>query len=108
LRLELDLDQLATEVATRVAGQLAERNASHELSPWMNMAEAIEYTRIPAGTFRKWVAARLPAHGGRRNLFRRAELDAALGYPGNGLAPSELLAGNRRCTRRHSDRSHRK
>ncbi len=29
--------------------------------------EAIAYARIPAGTFRKWVAAgRIPAHGGRR------------------------------------------
>lgn len=34
------------------------------------MDEAIEYTRIPAGTFRKLVAAgRLPAHGGRRKLY---------------------------------------
>jgi excisionase family DNA binding protein len=43
--------------------------------------EAIAYTRIPAGTFRKWVAAgRIPAHGGRRKLFHRTDLDAALGY----------------------------
>jgi excisionase family DNA binding protein len=47
----------------------------------MAMEEAIAYTRIPAGTFRKWVAAgRIPAHGGRRKLFHRAELDTALGY----------------------------
>jgi hypothetical protein len=32
-----------------------ERNSTS--SPWMDMGEAIEYTRIPAGTFRKWVAA---------------------------------------------------
>jgi excisionase family DNA binding protein len=39
------------------------------------------YTRVPAGTFRKWVAAgRIPAHGGRRKLFHRDELDAALGH----------------------------
>jgi excisionase family DNA binding protein len=47
----------------------------------MAMEEAIAYTRVPAGTFRKWVAAgRIPAHGGRRKLFHRVELDAALGY----------------------------
>jgi excisionase family DNA binding protein len=81
LRLEFDLDQLAAEVATRVAAQLADRIATDQATPWMDMAEAIAYTRIPAGTFRKWVAAgRLPAHGGRRKLFHRAELDAALGY----------------------------
>ena len=47
----------------------------------MLMEEAIAYTRVPAGTFRKWVAeGRIPAHGGKRKLFHRAELDAALGY----------------------------
>lgn len=51
----------------------------------MDMGEAIEYARIPPGTFRKWVAAgRIPAHGGRRKLFHRAEVDAALGYTANG------------------------
>jgi len=40
----------------------------------MAMEEAIAYTRIPAGTFRKLVAAgRIPAHGGRRKLFHRAQ-----------------------------------
>ena len=43
------------------------------------MDEAITYTRIPPGTFRKLVAAgRLPVHGGQRKLFHRDELDAAL------------------------------
>jgi excisionase family DNA binding protein len=81
LRLDLDLDQLVDEVATRVASHLAQQIASEASSPWMAMEEAIAYTRIPAGTFRKWVAAgRIPAHGGRRKLFHRVELDAALGY----------------------------
>ncbi len=84
MRLDVDLDRLAEELATRVAAQLAKRETSPASSPWMDMGEAIEYTRIPAGTFRKWVAAgRIPAHGGRRKLFHRAELDAALGYAGN-------------------------
>lgn len=70
LRLELDLDQLADEVATRVAARLAVQIASQASSPWMAMDEAIAYTRIPAGTFRKLVAAgRIPAHGGRRSSF---------------------------------------
>jgi excisionase family DNA binding protein len=81
LRLEFDLDRLVDEVATRVAAELADRIASQAPSPWMAMEEAIAYTRIPAGTFRKWVAAgRVPSHGGRRKLFHRDELDAALGY----------------------------
>jgi excisionase family DNA binding protein len=81
LRLDIDLDRLVDEVATRVAAELADRMASEAPSPWMAMEEAIAYTRIPAGTFRKWVAAgRIPAHGGRRKLFHRAELDTALGY----------------------------
>jgi excisionase family DNA binding protein len=83
LRLEIDLDLLADEVATRVAARLAERIASQASSPWMAMDEAIAYTRIPPGTFRKLVAAgRIPSHGGRRKLFHRAEVDAALGHNG--------------------------
>jgi excisionase family DNA binding protein len=81
LRLEIDLDLLADEVATRVAARLADRIAPQTTSPWMAMEEAIAYTRIPAGTFRKLVAAgRLPAHGGRQKLFHRDELDVALGH----------------------------
>jgi excisionase family DNA binding protein len=76
-----DLDRLVDEVATRVAAELSKRIASEASSPWMAMEDAIAYTRVPARTFRKWVAAgRIPAHGGRRKLFHRAELDAALGY----------------------------
>ncbi len=79
MRLEIDLDLLADEVAARVAARLADRIAPQASSPWMAMEEAIAYTRIPAGTFRKLVAAgRLPAHGGRRKLFHRDELDSAL------------------------------
>lgn len=83
MRLELDLDQLADEVATRVAARLAVQIASQASSPWMAMDEAIAYTRIPAGTFRKLVAAGcIPAHGGRRKLFHRDEIDKALGHGG--------------------------
>ncbi len=81
MRFEFDFDRLLDELATRVAAEVAERIASEPASPWMTMEEAIAYSRVPEGTFRKWVAAgRIPAHGGRRKLFHRAELDAALGY----------------------------
>ena len=81
MKLEIDLDQLVDELATLVAQRLEERFGSRERSPWMGMADAIAYTGVPAGTFRKWVAeGRIPSHGGRRRLFHRAELDAALGY----------------------------
>ena len=53
MRLEFDLDRLVDEVATRVAAELSERIASEASSPWMAMEEAIAYTRVPAGTFRK-------------------------------------------------------
>jgi len=83
LRLELDLDQLADEVATRVAARLADQIVSQASSPWMAMEAAIAYTRIPAGTFRMLVAAgRIPAHGGRRKLFHRDDLDKALRHGG--------------------------
>ncbi len=90
MRLDFDLDRLVDEVATRVAAELADRIVSQApQSPWMAMDEAIAYTRIPAGTFRKWVAAgRIPAHGGRRKVFHRSELDAALGYAVTTPAPS--------------------
>ena len=81
MKLERDLDQLVDELATLVAQRLEERFGSPERSPWMGMADAIAYTGVPEGTFRKWVAeGRIPSHGGRRRLFHRAELDAALGY----------------------------
>jgi excisionase family DNA binding protein len=79
--LQLDLAPLAETVAQHVADLLREHLDRERESPWMLMEEAIDYTRVPAGTFRKWVAdGRIPAHGGKRKLFHRAELDAALGY----------------------------
>lgn len=92
MRIDLDLDRLADEVATRVAEQLADRIAPKTSTPWMAMEEAIAYSRVPPGTFRKWVAAgRIPAHGGRRKLFHRDELDLALGH-GDGSAPRWVSA----------------
>jgi hypothetical protein len=94
LRLEIDLDRLADEVATRVAARLADRIAPQATSRWMAMEEAIACTRIPAGTFGKLVAAGpIPAHGGRRKLFHRDELDIALGQLVSSLrAPDGVFA----------------
>ena len=81
LRLQLDLAPLAEQVAQHVVELVREHLDRTRASPWMLMEEAIAYTRVPAGHFRKWVAeGRIPAHGGKRKLFHRAELDAALGY----------------------------
>jgi excisionase family DNA binding protein len=93
MRIEIDLDRLVDELTTLVARRLEGQIGSPEPSPWMCMADAIAYAAIPAGTFRKWVAeGRIPSHGGRRRLFHRAELDAALGYlpPGPSSAPIPL------------------
>lgn len=77
----LDLSSFIEGVARRVADLVQDRAANDRETPWMLMDEAIAYSRVPAGTFRKWVAeGRIPAHGGKRKLFHRAELDAALGY----------------------------
>ncbi len=83
-RLDVDLpdallDALADAVAARLAGRL---DAGTE-SPWRTTKQAIEYTRLPEGTFRKLAASgRIPSHGGRTKLFHIAELDRALGYVG--------------------------
>jgi excisionase family DNA binding protein len=93
MKIEIDLDRLADELATLVAERLKGQIGSPEPSPRMGMADVIAYTGIPAGTFRKWVAeGRIPSHGGRRRVFHRAELDAALGHivPGPSSAPIPL------------------
>jgi hypothetical protein len=68
--------------ARRVAQLVAEAAASDRNSPWLDMKQAIVYSRIPEGTFRKWAASgRIPSHGGKRRLFYIPELDRALlGY----------------------------
>ena len=70
------LDALAHRLASRLAEQLT---APYEGSPWMTFEEAAEYTRVPAGTFRKLSAdGTFTAHGGKRKIYHRQELDAAL------------------------------
>jgi hypothetical protein len=79
----VDLDQLRTQLARDVAKEVAQelREQIASPSPWMTTAEAIAYSALPPGTFRKRAAAgEIPSHGGKTKIFHRAELDRALGY----------------------------
>lgn len=79
------LEVLASKVAALLAAPLAAHLAasSSEGSPWMTFEEAVQYTRVPAGTFRKLSAdGTFAAHGGKRKVYHRDQLDSALlGYP---------------------------
>ncbi|MBV8941868.1 MAG: hypothetical protein JO342_05330 [Solirubrobacterales bacterium] len=76
---------LTDELAERLLERIAERlpsllRANQETStPWLTTTEAIAYTKLPEGTFRKLAACgKIPSHGGRTKLFYRPELDQAL------------------------------
>jgi hypothetical protein len=76
------LDALVQSLAWRLAERMADQLAGLALlegSPWMTFEEAVEYTRVPAGTFRKLSAeGTFTAYGGKRKVYHRQELDAAL------------------------------
>jgi hypothetical protein len=76
------LDALAHRLARRLAERMADQLPSSALpegSPWMTFEEAVEYTRVPAGTFRKLSAqGTFTAYGGKRKVYHRQELDSAL------------------------------
>jgi hypothetical protein len=76
------LDALVQRLARRLAERMADQLAGLALlegSPWMTFEEAVEYTRVPAGTFRKLSAeGTFTAYGGKRKVYHRQELDAAL------------------------------
>ena len=62
MKIEIGLEHLADELATLVPKRLEGQIGTAEPSPWMCLADAITYTGIPAGTFRKWVAeGRIPS-----------------------------------------------
>jgi hypothetical protein len=86
---------LADELADRVVARVAEKlPSSPDSSPWLTTAEAISYSRLPEGTFRKLMSTgRIPSHGGRAKLFYRAEIDQAL------LDFSGIAEDNRRLRR---------
>ena len=76
------LDALAQRLARCLAERMTDQPAGSafaEGSPWMTFEEAVEYTRVPAGTFRKLSAqGTFTAHGGKRKVYHRQELDSAL------------------------------
>lgn len=73
------LDALADQLAPRLADRLADTTPASS-SPWLTVEEAAEYTRIALGTFRKLSAdGTFTAHGGKRKVYHRDELDEALG-----------------------------
>jgi hypothetical protein len=79
-------DELAQRVAEHLAPRVAEllSERSSESSPWLTTRQAITYTGIPEGTFRKLVTCgKIPSHGGRSKIFFRPEIDQALlGFSG--------------------------
>jgi hypothetical protein len=73
------LDALAIRLASRLADRIAGQLALPEVSPWMTFEEAVEYTKVSAGTFRKLSAdGTFTAHGGKRKIYHRQELDVVL------------------------------
>lgn len=71
------VDELAERLAPKVAALIA--TDSPKTTPWLTTTEAVEYSRLPEGTFRKLAACgKIPSHGGRAKLFFRPELDQAL------------------------------
>jgi hypothetical protein len=74
------LELLASELAAHLAPKIAEFvNQDTTTSPWLTTLEAIDYSRLPEGTFRKLAASgKIPSHGGRTKVFYRPEIDQAL------------------------------
>ena len=86
-------EQIAERLADRVAPRIAEIvSQSTSASPWLSTREAIVYSGLPEGTFRKLASCgRIPSHGGRAKLFYRPEIDQALlGFTGLASETREL------------------
>lgn len=87
-------DELAERLAECLAPRLAEliSTAPASPSPWLTTSQAVAYTGLPEGTFRKLAACgKIPSHGGRTKIFYRPEVDEALlGYTGIAAEDREL------------------
>jgi hypothetical protein len=92
--LRLLADELAQRLAEHLAPRIAElvsEQSSHS-SPWLPTRQAIAYSRLADGTFRKLAACgKIPSHGGKARLLYRPEIDQALlGSGGEAEAAREL------------------
>jgi len=75
------IDDLAERLAEHLVPRLAELglNGPGDASPWLTTQEAIAYSKLPEGTFRKLASSgKIPSHGGRAKVFYRPEIDDAL------------------------------
>ena len=75
------VDSISELVTKRIASRLGDHLAEwgRTASPWLTTDEAITYSRLPEGTFRKLAACgKIPSHGGRSKIFYRPEVDQAL------------------------------
>jgi hypothetical protein len=79
-------DSFLDVIVHRLAGPLAKHLAGEiQAFPdrtWMRLDGAVEYTKIPKGTFEKQAAEGFfKAHGGKTKVYHRDQLDEALlGY----------------------------
>lgn len=72
-------DEEVTALAARLHEMLSPLLDRKAGSPWMQFKEAVAYSRIPSGTFRRLSAMGLiPSHGGRTKLYHRDEIDEAI------------------------------
>ena len=72
--------ELVEAVAERVAELLVERLPMQGPAPWLDVDGAAEYLSCPKSRVYEFIAAKRVRHfrDGRRVLFRREDLDAAL------------------------------
>ena len=72
--------ELVEAIAERVAELLVERLPAQGPAPWLDVDGAAEYLACPKSRVYEFIAAKRVRHfrDGRRVLFRREDLDAAL------------------------------
>ena len=84
------IEQLADRLADRLLERV-EQGGNTAGTPWKNMEEAAEYTRLPFDTFKKLAAdGTFRSHGRRRKVFHVSDLDRGLGFVPPGDAPTPL------------------